>query len=202
MGTYTYEVIALYGSIPSAPSPTCTVTVPVLSPADLACEPSGFEVTLTWTNLMTYDEIGVTRNGEPVGTYGGSTTTLVDTVPAYGVYTYEVVGLRGAELGEAAVCTVEAIEVLFVRGDTNSDGAVDISDAVFMLNFLFRSGRPMGCMEAGNVNDDSTIDIGDVIYLIGYIFRGTAAPRPPFPTCGSDPGSGLGCESYPHCMRR
>jgi hypothetical protein len=36
----------------------------------------------------------------------------------------------------------------FARGDTNADGRVDVSDSVFVLNYLFIGGREPPCLDA------------------------------------------------------
>jgi len=95
----------------------------------------------------------------------------------------------------------------FHRGDPNSDGATDISDAIGLLGFLFRGGIAPSCMDSADSNDDGAIDISDGISLLNYLFRHGPAPAHPGPTsapCGRDkdpPGSpgNLGCESYGHC---
>jgi apolipoprotein N-acyltransferase len=53
----------------------------------------------------------------------------------------------------------------FVRSDVNQDRAVDLSDAVWILNFLFL-GRNIQCADAADVNDDGSGDIADAVYLL------------------------------------
>jgi thermitase len=70
----------------------------------------------------------------------------------------------------------------FVRGDTNSDGELDISDAIFILSFLFDSGRALSCRDAADANDDGLIDLSDPVQLLDYLFLG-----------GPTVGAGLTC---------
>ncbi|MCZ6794912.1 MAG: lamin tail domain-containing protein [Planctomycetota bacterium] len=85
----------------------------------------------------------------------------------------------------------------FVRGDSNGDGLVDLSDAVKNLLFLF-SGQAIDCEDAADANDDEVLSVTDSIYVLDYIFRGRSAPRAPFPSAGEDPsGEALGCERLP-----
>lgn len=87
----------------------------------------------------------------------------------------------------------------FLRGDGNGDGAIDISDAIHSLTYLFSSG-PAGCLEALDANDDGAVDIGDPIYSLAYLFAGGPPPAPPWPFCGSDPTPvALGCLVSPQC---
>ena len=67
---------------------------------------------------------------------------------------------------------------VYLCGDVNGDGLVDITDAVFLINFVFILGSPApDPMESGNVNCDSVVDISDAVYLINYVFEpGWPAP--------------------------
>jgi hypothetical protein len=66
-------------------------------------------------------------------------------------------------------------------GDANSDGGVDISDAVFLISYIFSGGAaPADCNYAngmGDANGDGDIDISDAVHLISYIFSGGSAPH-------------------------
>lgn len=87
----------------------------------------------------------------------------------------------------------------FVRADANADGSTDISDAIFILGYLFLGTGTPTCLEALNVDDSPAIDISDSIYLLGHLFLGGPPPLPPVGACGADPTPGLGCASFPPC---
>jgi len=84
----------------------------------------------------------------------------------------------------------------FIRGDTNLDRNIDISDAVKALFHLY-TGPVALCEDAMDVNDDANLDLTDVIYLLEYLFRGGPEPPQPFPQKGMDPtgDDDLGCEA-------
>ena len=125
-----------------------------------------------------------------------------------GIYT---VAVSARQPGSAGAFTLRvslgAEETLFSRGDVDGNGMVEISDAVAVLNFLFRGGGPPGCRETADSNNDARVDLSDGIHLLSWLFIGgeaPAAPGPPATGCGSDPdepGSpgDLGCESYSAC---
>jgi hypothetical protein len=73
-----------------------------------------------------------------------------------------------------------------VRGDANGSGAIDLSDAVYMLMYLFGDGEPPHVWRSGDANDDDAITIADPIYLLNYLFAGRSQPDAPFP----EPGCG------------
>ena len=85
----------------------------------------------------------------------------------------------------------------FLRGDANSDGQVDITDAVKLLLYLFGGTGAPTCLDALDVDDNARIELTDAVYILGYLFQSRAAPLPPFPTRGNDPTSGdpFGCTS-------
>lgn len=67
----------------------------------------------------------------------------------------------------------------FLCGDANGTYKVDISDIVYILNYIFKFGPAPIPYEAGDANCDGQVDIDDVIYLLGYIFWGGYAPCDP-----------------------
>jgi len=83
---------------------------------------------------------------------------------------------------------------IFVRGDANEDGTLDISDPVTTLAFLYQNGPAPDCLEAADVNDDSLVDISDPIASLSYLFLSDDAPPAPYPAAGLDPtADSLGC---------
>lgn len=87
----------------------------------------------------------------------------------------------------------------WIRGDINSDGAHDISDAVASLNYLFGPGT-VACVATVDVNNDENVNVADTVFLLSYLFAGGVIPAAPFPACGQDPGgSTLPCDSFSPC---
>lgn len=91
----------------------------------------------------------------------------------------------------AGTVTITAAEPgddpLFVRGDANRDGLVDISDGRFIQNWLLGSAAPPTCLDAADVNDDGIVDVADSISLFEFLFSGGFPPASPYPLAGSDP---------------
>ena len=86
----------------------------------------------------------------------------------------------------------------FLRGDSNLDGQVDISDPTFTLNWLFLGGPMPGCMANADTSQDGAIDISDPTFVLNHLFLGGPAIPAPYPECGlsEDPRDvELGCES-------
>jgi len=66
--------------------------------------------------------------------------------------------------------------VAFMRGDSNSDGNVDISDVTFIVSYIFRGGPAPVSEDVADANSDQHVDLSDALYLVNYIFRHGPAP--------------------------
>jgi hypothetical protein len=87
----------------------------------------------------------------------------------------------------------------FKRGDANTDGKVDISDGIAVLDFLFTGQTSLDCEDAGDANRRGGVDVSDAAYLFSFLFLGGPVPPEPFPTCGTAEESVAGCAKYPPC---
>jgi hypothetical protein len=63
-----------------------------------------------------------------------------------------------------------------ICGDVDGSGAVNISDVVYLLAYIFQGGSPPLPLSTGNVNCDQGINISDAVYLILFIFSGGLPP--------------------------
>ena len=75
-----------------------------------------------------------------------------------------------------------------VRGNSNNDSRVDISDAVHTLCWLFNGGPEPRCMDAADSNNSSVVDISDPVFTLNFLFLGGAPIPAPYPQCGLDEG--------------
>lgn len=64
----------------------------------------------------------------------------------------------------------------YLCGDAGGDGAVNVGDAVIIINYIFRAGPAPDPPGAGDANCDHAVNISDVVYLIDYIFSGGPEP--------------------------
>ncbi len=61
------------------------------------------------------------------------------------------------------------------RGDvapTGGDGILDVGDAVYILNYLFKGGPPPDPFIEGDTNCDGLVDLSDAILILNYLFKG------------------------------
>ena len=64
----------------------------------------------------------------------------------------------------------------YVCGDCNADGTANITDAVYLITYIFGGGPPPNPLESGDANCDGSANITDAVYLIQYIFGGGPPP--------------------------
>ncbi len=63
-------------------------------------------------------------------------------------------------------------------GDNNSDGMVNISDAIGYICIIFEGcgGKLEFCLDQQDVDQSGSLSISDAVFLIAYIFAGGPAP--------------------------
>jgi len=72
----------------------------------------------------------------------------------------------------------------FVRGDSDSNSRVELTDAVQILNFLFTGGGTPPCLDAADADDSGDLAVTDAVRVLGWLFQGGIDPAPPTPTTG------------------
>lgn len=67
----------------------------------------------------------------------------------------------------------------YITGDANGDGNINVSDAVYIINYVFIGGAAPDPIESGDANCDGSVNVSDSVYIINYIFTGGNAPGDP-----------------------
>lgn len=64
----------------------------------------------------------------------------------------------------------------YVPGDADGNHMVNISDAVFLIRYIFGGGPEPDPYVGGDADCNGMVNISDAIYLIAHIFGGSPAP--------------------------
>lgn len=134
--------------------------------------------------VASVSRLGIIDVGNPARPWLRGTLNTTDRfydVAVSGGLAY-VVGRGGLWVIDVSSCQPSAR--WFLRGDATDDGHVDLTDAVFILNWLFVDAPASGCSAAANANRDPEVDLSDSVYLLIHLFLGGPIPPQPFPKCG------------------
>jgi len=63
-----------------------------------------------------------------------------------------------------------------ICGDANYDGDLDVSDGLYIINYVFISGPAPTQASAADVNCDGTTDVSDAVFIINHVFIGSSSP--------------------------
>ena len=89
----------------------------------------------------------------------------------------------------------------FLRGDSNGDGSIDISDGISILGYLFLGEEEPACLDASDSDDSGEVDLSDGILLFNFLFLGGNPPGAAGPSCQMDKTrDSLGCAESPACQ--
>ncbi|MCZ6795489.1 MAG: hypothetical protein O7J95_17940, partial [Planctomycetota bacterium] len=140
------------------------------------------------------------------GVKGGEAPFLVKDVSfGFGVYalgpgdTVDAVFDNARILGDSNTFGVGCegkVPLTFVRGDADSNGSINLTDGIVILNFLFLGAAAPACLDAADTDDDGgeRPSLTDAVIIFSWLFSGgppPAAPRPDAPNyvaenCGPD----------------
>jgi len=76
---------------------------------------------------------------------------------------------------------------LFVRGDADASGGLNLTDGVRILNYLFVGNAEVPCLDAADTDDSGSLNLSDGIYILSYLFSDGSPPPAPHMACGPDP---------------
>jgi len=113
----------------------------------------------------------------PVGTYQINTSSnfTFNADDADSGFTYTFEGETTDGCGATNLCQF-AVKVGFICGDADQSGQVDISDAVYLIAYIFGGGPVPIPLTVGDTDCSEEVDISDAVYLISFIFSGGPPP--------------------------
>ncbi len=110
-----------------------------------------------------------------LGQPGLSSPGYLDSdVSAIDQYEYLVIARRADGTFSPPSDAVAAVDG--ICGDVDASGLVIISDAVYMINYIFAAGPAPLDPFGGDVDCSGDLNITDAVYVINYLFAGGPAP--------------------------
>jgi hypothetical protein len=65
----------------------------------------------------------------------------------------------------------------YTCGDANDDGSINLLDATFLVNYLYKDGPEPVFPEAADVDSSGTLNLLDVTYLINFLYKSGPDPQ-------------------------
>lgn len=119
------------------------------------------------THQITYTDYPVwldERNDSLVGTAPDSPESAGFTVKVADEFNYD---------------EQEVYIMVYLCGDPNGDGNINLLDVTFLINYLYKEGADPSPLESADVNNTANINILDISYLINYIYKEGSPPDCP-----------------------
>jgi hypothetical protein len=60
---------------------------------------------------------------------------------------------------------------IYLHGDVNANGEITVSDVVYLISYVLKSGPAPIPLETGDVNCDNIANITDITDMINYLFK-------------------------------
>jgi hypothetical protein len=77
----------------------------------------------------------------------------------------------GHDCGRVQLMDLEDVGI-YIHADANNDRMVNVTDAVFLISYIFGGGQPPAHVCLGDADGNGMINISDAVTLIAYIFGG------------------------------
>jgi hypothetical protein len=106
----------------------------------------------------------------------GTSLLLPDPLPAEDTYYWRInhYDLAGNETGYSSASSFTYLT--YICGDANADLQVNVADAVYIINYVFKGGPAPNPLASGDANNDGQVNVADAVYLINYVFKGGPPP--------------------------
>jgi hypothetical protein len=78
--------------------------------------------------------------------------------------------------------TLSFLVAVYLCGDADGTGLVNVSDAVFLISYIFGGGPEPVPLLSGDLDCNDLVNVSDAVYIVAYIFGG--GPEP----CADCPG--------------
>ena len=72
--------------------------------------------------------------------------------------------------------SIDVVQSTYLCGDPNRSGRIDISDAVYLVHYIFAGGDAPIPYKSGDCDCSDEVDISDVVYVVNYLFGRQSAP--------------------------
>lgn len=124
-----------------------------------------------WTFLGGDLPFGCSFEGDTIGAIIGT--------PSYAAVYYFTITCRDSDTpckADTMSLSIRVLDAPALCGDADGNTIITISDAVFLISYVFAGGPAPSPIDSGEADCNGMVTISDAVYVINYIFAGGAAP--------------------------
>lgn len=124
-----------------------------------------------WSKVGGDIPYGLSFDGDTVGVISGTPNW-----PAIYYFTLAVIDSDSPPRTDTCAYALTINPAQAACGDADGNGIVNISDAIYLIAYVFSGGPAPNPVVVGDVDCSGIVNISDVVYLITYVFNGSPAP--------------------------
>lgn len=128
----------------------------------------------SWARIGGQFPYGLIFQGGEIGTLAGTPTWVSDYS-----FTIELTDSDSPPKTDTIVIIMNVVEPPpppYICGDTNGDESINVSDAVYIINYVFLGSNAPDPIASGDPNCDSTCNVSDAVWIINFVFIGSNSP--------------------------
>lgn len=124
-----------------------------------------------WLKLGGDVPYGCVFTGDTVGAIGGTPNWK-----AIYYFTIEVEDAASPAAKDTISLSISVVDPPPLCGDADGSRVVDLSDAIYLIKFIFANGPAPDPLTVGDADCSRQVDLSDVVYLISHVFGGGPPP--------------------------
>lgn len=145
------------------------------TPSGVSAIPGCKNIQICWTDVSGETGYNIYRDGSYLASVGADVICYTDNGSLdTTTHCYEVTTV--STCGESPKSTPPVCAKAFPKGDAYGDYIINISDVIYLINYLLKGGPSPVTGICADSNCDGPTNISDVIYLINYLFKGGPPP--------------------------
>ena len=92
-------------------------------------------------------------------------------------YTYLIIPVEDGIMGVySEMITISSEPPVYLCGDASNNGAINILDATYIINYLYKGGPAPESPDSADLDGSGSMNLLDVVYLINFLYKGGPEP--------------------------
>lgn len=175
--------IKISGTFNSPDMPTesdsVLVTAEIVPDDDLAFVELYYDDGSGYSAIPMYDDGNHHDDSPDDGLYGATIPPIRQEISVnYYLRAEDITGavVHDPSIAPDAAYRYQILPFPYICGDANGDESINVSDAVYIINYVFVGGGAPDPLESADANCDSSVNVSDAVFIINFVFVGGNPP--------------------------